>query len=168
MSFIRGMTVRLERTGSLASESRNTKSTSRAQILPVLAKDAPVIASWYNAHGDKALSYTSKAWSDWWVQRCGHPDVGCEMIKVVVCEDGNDDVCTQGEVILGIAYVERTVVDRYPIDSPQSEELCGDDDGSSLIGKKRRREGTESIANSRIIRTTLLRGIRINPKYNPR
>ena len=164
--FMRGKTVRLERTGSPASESRNTKSTTRAQkILPVLAKDAPVIASWYNAHGDKALSYTSKAWSDWWVERCGHPDVGCEMIKLVMYEDNNDQ---QKEVILGLAYVERTVVDQYPIDSPQSENLCGNDDGSNITGKKRRRDETESIVNSRIIRTTLLRGMRINPKYNPR
>ena len=162
--FMRGKTVWLERTGSPASESRNTKSTTRAQILPVLAKDAPVIASWYNAHGDKALSYTSKAWSDWWVQRCGHPDVGCEMIKLVMYEDNNDQ---QKEVILGLAYVERTVVDQYPIDSPQSEKLCGNDDGPNITRKKRRRDETESFVNSRIIRTTLLRGMRINPKYNP-
>ena len=166
--FIRGKTVWLERTGSPASETRKKKSTTRAQILPVLAKDAPVIASWYNAHGDKALSYTSKAWNDWWVQRCGHPDVGCEMIKLVMYEDNNDQ---QKEVILGLAYVERTVVDRYPIEvedhSPRRAELCGDDDGSSVAGKKRRRDETESFVNSRIIRTTLLRGMRINPKYNP-
>ena len=166
--FIRGKVVLLERTSSPADESRNTKATPPAQILPVLAKDAPTIASWYNSSGDKALSYTSKAWSDWWVQRCGHPDVGCEMIKMVVYEGNNDH---QQEVILALAYVERSVVDRYPIeveDSPQSGEFCGDNEGSIMApGQKRKKHEGENTVNSRLIRTTLLRGLRINPKYNP-
>ena len=165
--FIRGKTVRLERTGYPADESRNAESI-KAQILPVLAKDAPIIASWYNSHGDKALSYTSKAWGDLWVQRCGLPDVGCEMIKLAMHEDNNEQ---QREVILGLAYFERSVIDRYPLekdDSPNSEEVCGNNEEPNVTpGKKRRRDETDSITHSRMIRTTLLRGIRINPKYNP-
>ena len=84
--YIRGKKVRLERTDTIGQKCCKGSFSIEAQILPVSSRDAPIVASWYNMHGDKALSYTSKAWSDWWVQRCGHPDEGCEMIKLISYE----------------------------------------------------------------------------------
>ena len=172
--FIRGKSVRLELSTGLSADKSRKKSTAvaQAQILPVSAKDASVIATWYSTHGDKALSYTSKAWSEWWIMRCGHPDIGCEMVKLVEHKNGKGSCDDRKEVILGIAYVERSVVDCYPIavgDSVGSEELCDDNTESDMMPRKKRRRDDSGggSANSRMIQTTLIRGLRINPKYNP-
>ena len=173
--YMRGKTIRLERTGHPNKEGAGPSSTStvvaRAQILPVSFRDAPTIASWYNTHGDKVLPCTSKAWNDWWVQRCGHPDAGCEMIKLTLRDDASDHE-KKSEEILGIAYIERSVVDRYPIEMEtldENGENCNEDQKlkEEPSGKKRGREKLECSCKSRSIRSTLLRGIRINPKHNP-
>ena len=93
-------------------------------IARVTSSDGPTLATWWEL--DKVLPYTeSLEWSDWWVKRCHAFDPGCEMIKLLG-EDGG---------ILGVAYFERSIVDKY----------------SEGKGK----------------RITLIRGIRVCPKFNP-
>ena len=85
------------------------------------SRDGPTLATWWEQ--DKVLPYAEALqWSNWWVERCHFFDPGCEMIKLM---GGGGD-------ILGVAYFERSIVDR-------------DGEGS---------------------RVTLIRGIRVSPKFN--
>lgn len=192
--FALGTGVWVERIG-VGGEGRAV----RARIVPVGHEDAPLLASWYRM--DKCLPQTSKLWSDWWIRQCGSPDGGCEMVKLVV-EGGNDG----GEDVLGVAYYERSVLDRHlttledegghsslhgddnpvrgtdelPTRTANDARVTGGDAGdatnSSTVqeenggkgGHKRKREEVgQSTTEGRKIRTTLLRGIRVNPRYNP-
>lgn len=126
--YVTGRRLFLERTtgcrdnGNGGGENKKVAVVVQATMFPVSCRDAPVLASWYNNNqgnqsrkgksgkggGDRVLPYTSRTWSDWWIQRCGSPDFGCEMIKLVVVEEEGGE-----EIIIGVAYFERMVWDRH-------------------------------------------------------
>jgi hypothetical protein len=104
---------------------QNGNKVGCGSIERICNTDGANIGLWYDA-GDKYLSYVDESWSDWWVRRCHLFDPGCEMIKLCNLE-GNK---------LGVAYVERNLVDRNHV---------GEDHGG---------------------RITLIRGIRLVPHLN--
>ena len=72
----------------------------QGSIERVRQEDAPLVARWWE--GDKFLSHTDQAWSDWWIRRCHIFDPGCEMVKLV----------NNGGETLGVVFYERNIVDR--------------------------------------------------------
>lgn len=248
-SLGRGSSVLLERrtcSAPTSSSSSSTTTTSRddndssatgevvkASLSLVTANDAPLIRKWYESDGDIYLPGTSRHWSEWWVKRCGAPDVGCEMLKLVVPahadakggDDGDEKATTGEEVILGVAYYERNVVDRVRCSDCDDALNSGGEalnEAANAANKKgkRNREDKKGAADSdkdstkggangeadikdakekdvkdskskskdddddaegqfsdteedklsstlRTVRTTLLRGLRLNPTYNP-
>jgi hypothetical protein len=67
--------------------------------------DGGSLGVWYDA-GDKFLSYVDENWSEWWVNRCRLFDPGSEMLKL----------CDMDGQKLGVAYIERNLVDRERFD----------------------------------------------------
>lgn len=67
--------------------------------------DGGSLGVWYDA-GDKFLSYVDENWSEWWVTRCHLFDPGSEMLKL----------CDMDGQKLGVAYIERNLVDRERFD----------------------------------------------------
>jgi len=159
-----------------------------SQILPASIKlvnkdDATTLASWYNKHGDKVLPDTSMEWSNWWMHRCGKPDPGCEMAKLVIDENLNDDDGKDGnkglgeakkrkkrERVLGVVYFERNVLDRFPsktktiIKTEEEKSLDAQERNNGANDEEKKEKDGQYEEDKHC--TTLLRGIRICPRIN--
>lgn len=108
-----------------------------ATIQRCTAEDAKILASWYYDLGDKYLPDTSPSWSTWWENKCRFPDPACEMLKLVL-----------------------------PLSSPSSSSNSSQDNKEIIIGVAYyERNVLDYMLNDR--RTTLIRGIRTNPRHNP-
>jgi len=175
-----------------SQEKEETSPILSASIQLVDKDDAKTLASWYDNHGDKVLPNTSAEWSDWWKYRCGNPDPGCEMAKLVMNEDfhvdngkAEDEKKKNGsgdkqkkENVLGVVYYERNVLDRYPSSfktKPITSEDCGAPKCNNTVtdNKEKKVQDKDSNDNDKEgkeeqhnIYTTLLRGIRISPHIN--
>ena len=114
----------------------------QCSIRRVTQNDVATLDMWWE--GDKYLSYTSKDWSDWWIDRCHLFDPGCEMVKMV----------NESNETLGVAYFERNVVDCNAHPAQDSSRTPNGTSNSSTSSKNKER-------------MTLIRGIRLEPSLNP-
>ena len=131
------------------SSSASDKNDRNGGVGPIVAasvrrcdaRDAPTLASWYEEGGDKYLPNTDRSWSDWWETRCRSPDPSCEMLKLV----GDDNIDGVGDL--------------------------GEDDSdgpsSSVLGVVYYERNVADDVLPNRPRTTLLRGVRVNPDLNP-
>eukprot|EP00592_Proboscia_alata_P010397 CAMPEP_0194362430 /NCGR_PEP_ID=MMETSP0174-20130528/10168_1 /TAXON_ID=216777 /ORGANISM="Proboscia alata, Strain PI-D3" /LENGTH=834 /DNA_ID=CAMNT_0039135291 /DNA_START=231 /DNA_END=2735 /DNA_ORIENTATION=+ len=148
--YCRGDTVYVTKEGTGTDGDGDTEVACRIEQCTL--KDATLFEAWYQH--DKHLPHTSATWNQWWKTQCGNPDPNCEMVKLIspkpprTADQGvnldADDEDEEKELVLGVAYYERSIVDSIPLLPKES------DDGTK-----------------RIVATSLLRGIRLNPLYNP-
>jgi len=114
----------------------------------VVQADGPTLLEAWWREGDLVLSHTNPKWSAWWIQRCNLFDAGCEMVKLQEKKSG---------VVLGVAYFERNTNCIF------SNSTNGNISVENQANVQEKRNEKNLATSNRI---TLIRGIRVKPKYN--
>lgn len=143
--FAKGQIILLEKK---CEDNDDTDKVAISSMERVVQADGPTLLEAWWREGDLVLSHTNPEWSDWWVQRCNLFDSGCEMLKLQEKKNG---------VVLGVAYFERNT---NCIFSNSTNGIIGVENQASVQEKR----NEKNLATSN--RITLIRGIRVKPKYN--
>jgi len=129
---------------SLGSENQSVNNKKIEKILNFAriqrceGKDAKTLSLWYHQLGDKYLVETCPSWSKWWENKCRIPEPSCEMIKLVLTSSSSSDS-----------------------DHDQHE-----DETDTIAGViYYERNVPDKMRNGD--RSTIIRGIRLNPQFNP-
>mmetsp|Transcript_10264 Transcript_10264/g.22788 ORF Transcript_10264/g.22788 Transcript_10264/m.22788 type:complete len:701 (-) Transcript_10264:75-2177(-) len=128
----------------LLSPSNNPRSVpvaKMAKITRVWPSDVRSVLSWYEC-GDVMLPHTTEDWHKDWMRYIISPDQGCEMLKITVVHEAEDEEFGaqedfDSEEIVGLIYYERNV--------PYRTNINGDNES---------------------LRATMINDIRIHPEYN--